>query len=73
MNKQQENLVIVLERMVESVKANEDDAAMYAEYVDLMLDDMRDDDCFGTEGQCDPRGNHRDGICLSLEDDDEEV
>lgn len=25
-----------------------------------MLDNMRDNDFFGTEGQCDPRGDNRD-------------
>lgn len=27
--------------------------------VNVMLDDMRDGDCFGTEGQNDPRGDQR--------------
>lgn len=28
--------------------------------LDVMLDDLRRDDFFGTEGQTDPRGDHRD-------------
>lgn len=29
------------------------------EKIDAILDDLEGEDCFGTEGQCDPRGDHR--------------
>ncbi len=32
--------------------------AFLGEFNDF-LDNLRDDDCFGTEGQCDPRGDNR--------------
>jgi hypothetical protein len=38
-------------------KANEKSIAAA---FNTMLDDLLDEDFFGTEGQCDPRGDHRD-------------
>lgn len=34
---------------------------LFARDVNTMLDGICDVDGFGTEGQCDPRGDHRDG------------
>lgn len=31
-----------------------------ADWVNDKLDELLGDDAFGTEGQCDPRGDHRD-------------
>lgn len=31
-----------------------------AKWLNDSLDEMLEDDFFGTEGQCDPRGDHRD-------------
>ena len=39
----------------------EDDAEMFAETLEIMLDDIHSNDGFGTEGQCDPRGDFRSG------------
>lgn len=35
-------------------------AEIIAEELNVMLDNLLNDDFFGTEGQCDPRGDHRD-------------
>lgn len=51
----------VLERMMEMAKADADDAAMLADGLEDMLGDIHGGDGFGTEGQCDPRGDFREG------------
>ena len=40
---------------------SEEDAEMLAEDLESMLDDIHSSDGFGTEGQCDPRGDFRNG------------
>lgn len=57
----QQRVALVLERMVANVRDNEDDADMFSDALDYYLDELRDADGFGTEGQCDPRGDQRDG------------
>jgi hypothetical protein len=53
------NVATVLRRMAEQCEDDEADAAIYAEVTERMLDDLLNADFFGTEGQCDPRGDHR--------------
>jgi len=60
MNKQQERVVTVLGRL--TIMAGKDEYFAEAISVDLepLLDDILSQDGFGTEGQCDPRGDQRD-------------
>lgn len=57
----QQRVAKVLERMLAMARDNEDDAQMLADGLDIMLTDLHGDDGFGTEGQCDPRGDFRNG------------
>lgn len=61
MNKQQKRTIKVLERMIELCKNDESDAEMFADVLQPMLHGLHREDAFGTEGQCDPRGDFRDG------------
>lgn len=54
-------ICLVLDRIKEAVIADIDDAEMYALALDEMLTNMQNEDAFGTEGQCDPRGDQRNG------------
>ena len=38
---------------------NAEEKRLFCEAFDEFLDSLRDEDCFGTEGQCDPRGDPR--------------
>lgn len=60
MNKAQKNVITVLERMIDHVKEYEDDAEVFADHLEIMLDELHSMDFFGTEGQMDPRGDFRD-------------
>jgi hypothetical protein len=51
----------VFERILSSVQNDPDMADMYMEVLDEMLTDLQSSDAFGTEGQCDPRGDQRNG------------
>lgn len=62
MNKTQKNLVLVLERIINTVKNDEEAAQIYADDMELLLDWLKDDDFFGTEGQTDPRGDYRNAM-----------
>lgn len=57
----QENLLIVLPRMIELVKRNKHFAEYIAESLDIELDVYAEEDGFGTEQQSDPRGDFRSG------------
>ena len=59
--KTQKRVVKVLERMISMAQQNEDDAEMFADGLEDMLSDIHGNDGFGTEGQCDPRGDFRNG------------
>ena len=59
--KTQQRVAKVLERLTEMVQNDADDAAMLADSLEVMLDDIHGGDGFGTEGQCDPRGDFREG------------
>lgn len=45
---------------VKHVILDSSDAAVGCRAFDAMLDELFDEDYFGTEGQCDPRGDRRD-------------
>lgn len=59
MNKTQLRIKRVLERIMDIVDENEDDAEVFADALDDMLDILAQDDFFGTERECDPRGDGR--------------
>lgn len=59
--KTQLRVVAVLERMVAMAKADKGDADAFADMLEEGLSDMHSMDGFGTEGQCDPRGDFRNG------------
>lgn len=50
----------VLRRMADMSDRDPDFAQMFAEAIDPILTDLECEDAFGTEGQLDPRGDHRD-------------
>ena len=41
-------------------KDDEEESEIWCEALNEMLDSLLNDDFFGTEGQLDPRGDHRD-------------
>lgn len=57
----QQRVAKVLERIAEMSKRDEDDAEMFADTLEDMLEDIAQSDGFGTERQCDPRGDGRNG------------
>lgn len=59
-NKQQKRNQAVLERLIAFSNDDKGSADVMAEALDVMLDDLASDDFFGTERQCDPRGDCRD-------------
>ncbi len=61
MNKTQERVVKVLENMKTMTEQEDHYASMFSDYLDTMLDELLGQDAFGTEGQCDPRGDFREG------------
>ena len=61
MNKDQENVTVVLHRMLNMLEKDEGYADMFCIQLDNMLDEIHHSDGFGTEGQCDPRGDFREG------------
>ncbi len=60
MTPEQKRVLKVLERISEQVRSDAGEADMYADGLQIMLDDIQHNDGFGTEGQCDPRGDFRD-------------
>lgn len=61
MNKVQKRVTTVLERMLKMANEDAESAEMFYDYLDGMLDDLQSQDAFGSEGQCDPRGDQRNG------------
>jgi len=61
MNKQQKRVIKVLENMIQMVKENAHWAVEFSEMLEPTLDEVNMQDGFGTEGQCDPRGDYRNG------------
>lgn len=63
MSRAKKRIKVVLERLVEFTYDDVDDstANVLAEQFECMLEELHGEDFFGTEGQCDPRGDFRDG------------
>lgn len=55
----QKTLPVVLARMIQLVNEDEYFAEMLADELEPWLDCLASDDFFGTERQCDPRGDMR--------------
>lgn len=55
----QQRVARVLDRMMAMAAADEDDAQMFADFLDEMLDELQQADGFGSEGENDPRGDFR--------------
>ncbi len=54
------NVATVLETFAKFVRAEPPEIRdAIACRVNILLDDLASEDCFGTEGQCDPRGDQR--------------
>jgi hypothetical protein len=51
----------VLRRIGDHAQNDPDMADMFADALDEMLTDLQSSDAFGSEGQCDPRGDQRNG------------
>lgn len=60
LNRKQKRLLDVFTRFVEWCD-NDDALESAADKLDEWMDEIRRDDGFGTEGQCDPRGDGREG------------
>ena len=50
----------VWKRLMNFIGKDKNKERIVAEEFKVMLDTLLGDDFFGTEGQCDPRGDHRD-------------
>ena len=61
MNKTQLRIKRVLERIMDGVDEDEDVAEIIADALDSMLEDLAQDDFFGSERALDPRGDGRNG------------
>lgn len=61
MNKQQSNISTVLRRLATLVEEDETMAEEISGGLEAMLNDIHEQDGFGTEGQSDPRGDFREG------------
>jgi hypothetical protein len=59
--KQQERVAKVLDNMKAMALDDDDVAGMFSEGLEFYLNDLHRDDAFGSEGQCDPRGDFRNG------------
>lgn len=51
----------VWEKLMKFASRDQEDRERISEAFNDMLDSLLDEDFFGTEGQCDPRGDHRNG------------
>ena len=61
MTKNQKRVIKVLERLIEDVRENEEQADGLMEDLEIFLNGIHSMDGFGTEGQSDPRGDFRNG------------
>lgn len=59
LTKQQQRLKRVLERIMDVATEDEGFLEFICDGLDMTLDEYHMDDGFGTEGQCDPRGDFR--------------
>lgn len=71
MTKEQQNLVTIWPRMLEQIEGCEYFAEDLAEVLEAFLDSLAEQDAFGTERQCDPRGDFRNGEWSLLGDVEE--
>jgi len=55
-----DNLKTVFDRIIKRCE-DKYELETFVESMDIMLDELADNDFFGTEQQCDPRGDFRDG------------
>ena len=61
MTKKQKNSIKVLNEMIKMASEDKLYAEMFCEILEEGLEKLRIEDSFGTEGQCDPRGDFREG------------
>jgi len=61
MSDQAKRVITVLDRMIDLVNQDEEYADAFSDHLDDMLESLMSYDCFGIEGQNDPRGDGRDG------------
>ena len=55
------NYAIVLERLVNYISEQNTEGKLgFCYRLDMFLDELCSEDAFGTEAQCDPRGDQRD-------------
>lgn len=59
MGKYTQRVQLVLDRL-RMIADDEDEAESMSGPLEMMLSDLHEEDFFGTEGQCDPRGDFRD-------------
>ena len=57
----QKKIELILERIRSACEKDSDDREMYRDAIGAMLDQLHEQDAFGTEGQSDPRGDFRNG------------
>lgn len=60
----------VISRMRKAMEESDDDYEMFNDAMDDMLDRLHCEDAFGTEGQCDPRGDFRNGVFTMTESEE---
>jgi hypothetical protein len=54
------NLAVLMERLTKYALETEDESRQaFCDVLNRFLDDLAAQDAFGTEGQCDPRGDQR--------------
>jgi hypothetical protein len=54
-----DNARVVLGNVIDQIEADPERAAVWCFDLNVMMDEMLVNDFFGTEGQSDPRGDHR--------------
>lgn len=59
--KQIDNVRRVLENMIHLCEVDDDYVDIFSECLERMLNDIMQNDGFGTEAECDPRGDWRSG------------
>jgi hypothetical protein len=57
---QQQRVLKVLDRIGAEVRNDDDSAYCWSEELEVLLNELGQNDFFGTERQCDPRGDQRD-------------
>lgn len=62
MSQKQKRFETVLARIKDMSAKDSDDRSMFIDAFESMLNNLQSQDAFGTESQCDPRGDGRNGI-----------